>query len=411
MKLILVAFLFLIPAHAYKFLCNGITAEGEVESDSCPQKCTNETATRWLNKTIRYNIHTSILAEGVSASDWKSVVIESFDAWAQTPGGGLMATYVGEGVRSFGTDSQNQDIFFVTSETEWMDRVGAAADGILGVTLPPYYCPNSQVSYRVIDDADMILNGVPSSGFKWAKTCSKLSDNCQSMFATVAHESGHALGLGHPCTDCALLMSAQAAYLIEHPLFDDQEGLRALYPGTSSGLLGAACPCAAGLTCHTQGTNEYCSTTPCTNTCSNSSMVCTNNFCEFPNAASALHEECSQKPCDSGLACVGVDESSSYCFTDCTDSQTCQDALETCHQLKSNGQKINTYACMKMVKQGESCGQTIVCQTGLKCSSGVCEVSTGGSSGSSCSSVKTPTEIWLLLALLGILVHRSQKKC
>src|SRR3989338_6056021 len=104
-----------------------------------------------------------------------------------------------------------------------MDEVGAAPNGILGVTLPSYYCPNSSFSYRLIGDADMILNAVPSAGFSWASGCAQLSESCQSIRGTMSHEMGHFLGLGHPFALGQALMSAQAGFLIEYPLFDDQQ--------------------------------------------------------------------------------------------------------------------------------------------------------------------------------------------
>lgn len=431
----LAAFLFLTSAHAYKFLCNGITAEGVTESDGCHKSCTAEPS-RWPGPTVTYNIDISVLPAGVSASDWLDVVNGSFNAWAATPGTNLLVSNGGNGGRSFGTSFSDHDIFWVTSELEWMQQVGAGPEGILGVTLPQYACPTSTVLYRQIDDADMILNAVPSAGFTWAPGCAKLSADCQSARATVAHESGHFLGLGHPCASCQELMSAQAEYLIEYPLFDDQQGMAALYPDTSkAGSFGTICSnsarCKTGLTCHSQSGTQYCSSTCSASTGCGNNMVCgTSKYCEFPAGtqlgAVGLLEDCMQNPCDTNLICVGVSDTAAYCYADCTMGQTCLNS-ETCHQLKnSQYQLISSYACMVMVKQGDACGGTTVCQSGLKCISGTCTIDTtagnfdvtagSGGSGSgtaaqSCSSAKAPSEIWLLLLLMGILVHRPKKKC
>lgn len=442
------ALLFLAPAYSYRFLCNGITAEGQQETDSCTQPCLSA-PTHWpynVNNTVTYNVGTSVLPSGVSASSWLSVVQSCFTIWNQTPGALLMATYGSSGPRSFGTDSNNHDIYFVASEEEWSSKVGAAPNGVLGVTLPPYACPTSTVPYRRIDDADMILNAVPKAGFVWAPGCPQLSDDCQSARATVAHESGHFLGLGHPCASCQELMSAQAEFLIEYPLFDDQQGLAALYPagGSTVGAFGTDCSsasCKSDLTCHAQGTSKYCShgctlspeAAPCEN-----HMVCntTNGYCEFPSGtqlgAVSLYEDCTRNPCDIGLTCVGISDTAAYCFNDCTASQTCASS-ETCHQLSNSRHvKINSYACMQLVGQGQSCGiingVPIVCQSGqgLTCLSDTSKCvsssslgsgnlvvggGTGATDNSSCSSVRAPTETGLLWVLLGILVHRPKKKC
>jgi hypothetical protein len=428
-NLILLAFLALTPAYGYKFLCNGITAEGYQESDNCTQSCTSA-PTRWPNNMVRYNLDISVLPPGMSASSWTSLGQSCFDVWSKTPGAQLTTTYGGSGARSFGIDSNNHDVFWVTDENEWMENVGAAPDGILGVTLPPYMCPTTAVSYRRIDDADLIMNAVPSTGFNWEPGCANMSTDCQSARATLAHESGHFLGLGHPCASCQQLMSATAEYLVEYPLFDDQQGLAALYPAGSSsaGAFGTACssssPCQSGLVCHTQDSSQYCSSTCTTSSDCDNYMTCnsTNHLCEFPAGtqlgAVGLYGSCTANLCDTGLNCVWVSDTAAYCFSDCTNSRTCA-SNETCHQLSnSRGVKINSYACLQMVGQNQSCGiinsVPTVCYSGsgLTCSSDTSGLCLGSDNGkSSCSSVRTPTEIWLLLALFGLLVHRPKKKC
>ncbi|MEI6805992.1 MAG: hypothetical protein WCK49_05735 [Myxococcaceae bacterium] len=424
MKLVFLgALLFLTPAYSYKFLCNGITAEGVTESDQCTESCISASSHWPVNAPVLYNVDISVLPTGISASDWLKVVDSSFSNWANTPGAKLTISNGGYGVRSFGDTPNSHDIFWVTSEDEWMTKVGAAPNGILGVTLPPYACPTSTVNYRQIDDADMILNAVPSAGFIWEAGCPQLSDSCQSAKGTVAHESGHFLGLGHPCAACQELMSAQAEFLIEYPLFDDQQGLAALYPDSSAaGSFGTVCssaqPCLSNLTCHSQAEAQYCSKACAIPSDCGNNMVCNSGFCEFPAGvalgAAGLGAPCTQN-CDKGFICVAVDNSSSYCFAECTISQTCQTS-ETCHQLKnSKNVLISSYACMVMAAEGEACGGTTVCQTGLTCISSVCKTVSGGtgsgSSSSHCSSAKAPSELWLLLLLMGILVHRPKKKC
>ncbi|MEI6790336.1 MAG: hypothetical protein WCK42_04045 [Myxococcaceae bacterium] len=434
MKILLLGLLFLTPAYSYKFLCNGITAEGETESDTCGA-CTDATGPRWLNQKVSYNISTKQIPTGISVSDWVSLVKSSFASWTEVPGVLLTMTYGSEGARSFGEDEKSQDVSWVNGEAEWMDKVGAAPNGILGVTLPSYKCPQeAAANYRVIDDADMILNNVPSAGFTWSQSCSMLTEKCQSIRGTMTHEMGHFLGLGHPFASGQAIMSAQASFLIDYPLFDDQQGLVALYPAASAPVaMGGKCivdgDCLSGLTCHAQDQIKYCSSN--IGTCSNHMVLVNNGFCEYPSGALLgavkLHEDCSQSVCDTDLICVGVAASTEYCFAECTPNKTSCGPLETCHQLHdSKHQPINSYACMQEVKEGEKCGNIITCQTGLTCTVGVCVVTpkqnlteasfsspspSSNPENSSCSSVKTPGEIWLLLCLMGILIHRPKKKC
>ena len=369
MKLIFLgALLFLTPADAYKFLCNGITAEGVTESDSCGV-CSDSTGPRWPNASVAINVNTSVLPAGISGTDWKNLATDCFNTWARTPGVQLTTSYLGEGVRSFGTDSKNHDIFWVTSSSEWADQVGAAPNGILGVTLPPYVCPSKTVGYRTIGDADMILNAVPSAGFPWALSCPGLSDTCQSVRATLQHESGHFLGLGHPCVDCQAMMSATVAFLIEYPLFDDQAGLRALYSGSGAGSFATSCsstaPCQSGLSCHTQSLAQYCSHSCTLSADCENHMTCNNGMCEFPGGAAlgavSLYGDCTGNlSCDTGLICVHVSDTAGYCFNSCTGTGNgdgiCQ-ASETCHQLHNSKKvAIKSWACMRLVDQNASCG-------------------------------------------------------
>lgn len=422
MRLSLLFLLLVSSAHAYKFLCNGIDAQGQVESDSCGV-CNDQTGSRWSGGTVSFNVNTRVLPPGISGLDWKNLVTDCFNTWEATPNSNLSSKYIGEGVRSFGVDENNHDILWMTDSSEWMENVGAGPSGILGVTLPLYECPGNGVNYRAIHDADMILNGLAEAGFPWELGCLLLSDSCQSIRGTVQHESGHFLGLGHPCVSCESVMSAQAAYLVEDPLFDDQSGLRALYPGNSPGVFGADCSnaaCSAGLDCYTKNQNHYC-THDCKldSDCENQ-LTCNSGVCEFPSGQSlgavGLHEDCTSNPCEEGLKCVTVQDRQAYCYTDCTSSQSCQ-ISESCHQLKdSNKNLINSYACMVMLAENQVCGGTTVCQSGLTCLAGVCqkglvENPSVTPPNSHCASAGIPTELWVLLLLMSIAVHRVRRRC
>lgn len=343
---------------SYAFLCNGVTAECVLESDECGS-CEASVATRWPLQKVTYNVNTSVLPNGISATQWTSLVKNAFQAWASTPESNLTATYGSEGTRTFGTDNENHNIFWVNTESEWTEFIGAGYKGVLGVTLPPYLCPTSTVPYRAIEDGDMILNAVPgadptvpsvnpTSVFPWKETCSSITDNtCQSIKATIAHESGHFLGLGHPNVCGSQLMAAKAQYLVESPQADDQVGLRALYPGNATGSLGTECTdsstCLTGLTCHAQYCSQKCTqNSDCKN---NSSMSCISEFCEFPPPEEPV-----------------------------TTPTTTASNLDVTSNSQDNGSSTSSSA---------------------------------SASAKGCSSVKSPHEIWILLLLLGVWVYRS----
>ncbi len=437
-------------ALSYAFLCNGVDANGSRDSDSCTQSCISA-PTKWSNNATSYNIDTSVLFPGISASEWTSnIVIQSFSDWSSVPDVNLSLASSVSSVRSFGTNTASHDVFWVTSSTEWADKVGEPADtGILAVTLPIYNCPTSGKNFREIFDADMIVNGVASADYPWKPTCSSLSFSCQSVLATVAHESGHFLGLGHPDTESPNLMSAIAAYLVQYPQLDDMQGIRTLYPDGSAGAYTTICSdtqsCASGLSCHTQGSVRYCSKTCQTASDCQNHLLCSGGFCEFPNAQQlggvGLHQDCSANPCESGLLCVAVSSGKEYCFTDCTNNSSACLSPETCRQLRSSsGNTIAAKACIAIKQEGQSCAgatscdhnQNLTCSSNNICVSNNCVPQSGGSTGefdastqTGCStggsggSAKTGCSAggdasqwtWLLCLLPWITVPRRKKKC
>ncbi|MES2503796.1 MAG: matrixin family metalloprotease [Myxococcota bacterium] len=440
-QVVLLLFLLSGYANGYAFLCNGVDAEGQSEQDTCGV-CDDTTATKWRNSYLQYWVSTTELPASLNASSWISLVNSCFASWNTVSGVHLTTNYSSDVVspRSFGDDSEHHDVFWVNNDDEWMEYVGAAPDGILGVTLPPYACQTSSAKFRVIQDADLILNGTPTAGFKWQPECSRLSNSCQSIRSTLTHELGHFLGLGHPCVDSSsAIMCATAAYLVQYPLFDDQQGIRALYADGSSGAYATRCSsntdCSASLQCHTQNGSKYCSHACTEDADCDNHLMCTSGFCEFPAGsalgAADLHEECSESPCDQGLICVGVNVASEpayYCFEDCSESSACSKDRDTCRTLKNSKEEaIASKACIQVATAtDERCGVIdnvpVVCPTGYSCSAEKCQQSTtgeslaatGGSSGgssSSCASAGPPGALGMLLVALGILVPRRRKKC
>ncbi len=442
--MIRIVLLGLIAANAfsYAFLCNGVDANGNRDSDNCSQSCSTY-PTKWLNNTTDYRVDTSILFSGISASEWtNSVVLQALSDWSSVPDAGLTLTQGGSSLRSFGTNTASHDIFWVKSSAEWADKVGEPADtGILAVTLPVYMCPANGKNFRQIIDADMIINGVDSANYPWKATCSSLSFSCQSILATVAHEAGHFLGLGHPDTESPNLMSAIASYLVEHPQLDDMQGIRTLYPDGSPGAYTTVCSgtqiCASGLTCHQQGSVSYCSKACSTTSDCQNHLVCgSSGFCEFRNSqqlgAVGLYENCSNAPCASGLLCVGVSSGNEYCFSNCANDASGCSSSETCRQLRNSaGDTIAAKACIDIQQEGESCAGATSCDRtqNLTCSSESICVSQGssgdlgaggsGNAGGSTSGTKSGCSTggdasqwaWLVCLLPWITVPRRRKKC
>ncbi|MBL4818761.1 MAG: matrixin family metalloprotease [Deltaproteobacteria bacterium] len=424
MKVIMVLLILMaIPSEAYRFLCNSINADGVAETDSCGI-CDDTTATRWDNQSVSYAVGTSQLPSGITVEDWVSLVNNSFASWAGAAGVNLITNNTGEAARSFGTDSVNHDIFWVDNSAEWLELVGVAPNGVLGVTLPPYLCPSGSTEFREIVDADLIMNGTPEGDFAWKLDCNSLLPNCQSMKATVTHELGHFLGLGHDCVGCSDLMAAVASFLVTDPQQDDLVGIRALYPNSSEGAFTAACStnsvCDSNI-CHSNG---YC-TLSCTQDADcGTTLRCSSSTsqCEFAATATVgLKGECSsQLSCEEGLQCIGITSSgSSHCFNACTQGSGTCSGNETCRQLKNNaGEKIDSFACIEIKQFGETCGAHIACDSDkqLKCTNAVCAngvaktaapVGSGG-----CSQVGIP-QLFVFLGFLGLLIRvpRRRKKC
>ncbi len=372
MKIVFFALIFFLTstAQAYKFICNSIDANGNVESDECGVVCDDATAPRWVPADIEILIDLAVLPPGVDTGTWQALALSSLDPWNNVSGAKIRIRYGGVTVkRSFGSESKYHEIFWVNDANEWRTKVGSGDMGTLAVTLSPYTCPTSLRSYREIYDGDIMLNG--SEDFSWKASCQ--GRGCQSIRSTLTHELGHMAGLGHPCTLCSTsIMTAKAGSNIEYPMFDDQQGLRALYPGTSSGTLGSICDqndaCQSGYKCITQEGAHYCSR-PCSsgNTCP-AGYACEQNMCQFAigrlSGAVGIGESCKTKYCDDNLVCAGSgDKDHLYCYAGCSKSGGCENG-KTCVSLE--GEK-DQGVCIQVGKLGESCHWKDPCEDQLIC--------------------------------------------
>ncbi len=369
----MLCFLFPHPSEAYRFTCNGVDADGNWENDECGV-CNDQSGPRWgTPSNVPVQIDPNIRPPTLSQADWMNVAKASMNSWNTVSGASLRLNYIGDAsTREFGSNDANHEIFWVTDANEWKRKVGGGGNGVLGVTVAPYNCPTSSKPSREIYDADLILNG--TGQFKWAPTCAEWGD-CVSIQSTLTHELGHFVGLGHPCPSCDWsIMSAQAGFNVQYPEFDDMQGLRVLYPAsTSSAQMGMACnvsgECQSGLACvaqtSTQGVSHFCAQA-CTGGCS-AGYVCdrSDGYCKFPigtlGGAAGKGDNCAERPCGDDLLCVGTGGSAYSCFASCANDSACGTG-ESCAPLQDGGG-----ACMHLAKLSEKCDDVTPCASHLLC--------------------------------------------
>jgi hypothetical protein len=197
----------------YRYFCNSMSAEGSVEEDGCDAPCDDENATRWGATTIGVKVDDDTVPSGISTADWATVSEDALATWSSVSGASLTFQTVGDADnRTFGEDDDSHEIFWITSQTEFMEKVGQGINSVLGVTSSRYFFCEP----RIIEDADLVMNGVPAADISWVPTlddCGEF-DWCESVYSTMLHELGHFLGLGHPCStsDCIdwSIMAAQS---------------------------------------------------------------------------------------------------------------------------------------------------------------------------------------------------------
>lgn len=364
-----------LPALGYKFICNSIDAQGNVTQDQCGI-CDDASGPRWIPGTVRVKADSSVLPKGLDKAAWKRSVQKSIESWNEVPGAHLKLELDESWFRSsrgFGEVASKHEVFWITDKDEWRRKVGAGEHGALGVTTSPYFCPRSTAA-REIYDADLVMNGV--GDFHWRETCDG-STACNSVVSTLTHELGHFVGLGHPCKVCSWsIMSAKAAFHVKKPVFDDQEALRALYPGSKSGALGMSCgegggECDEGLICVEQEGAKYCAphcgrggACPEMFRCVESDSE-GGSICKFATGRLAevakLHEYCAARPCADGLMCVGSGSPHFYCYEPCVSGGICSDG-EACVPLQ-NGEGV----CMELRGLDEACDHKTLCAEKLIC--------------------------------------------
>lgn len=367
-----IAFLLvLLPCsvYSYRFICNGMLANGEERADECGV-CNDEHAARWESPSLEVVVDHNKLPKGISKSLWQQIVANSFQAWEQVSGSNLRFTERAAPSRhEFGANEDVHEIFWITDRQEWRRLIGSGEFGTLGATLPRYLC-NEEEKSRTIIDADLALNGL--SHINWQMDCH--SEDCISPQTTLVHELGHFFGLDHPCLMCSSsIMSARAGFDLTHPVFDDMQGLRALYPDNSSGGFGY--PCGSDHDCHDNGVclntgeQRYCSKKCTSNNDCELGTICQGydgkNFCAFVDDFAAggkgEGESCLNKPCSEPMVCAGASDYNYFCFMPCAGSGDCG-ANQTCVRL-DDGLSL----CVVVKELAESCGHKELCDDGLFC--------------------------------------------
>jgi hypothetical protein len=234
-------------ARAFAFLCNGFSADGSRDGDGCGA-CSASSAARWDELQVDFRFDDGVRPSGGAAgnetlAEWQQHQTQTIANWNAVQGQSLLIRDAGAArLRVFGEVNGENSIFWITDRNEYFQQVGGGADSTLGVTLAPYNCGSPRRDG--ILDADLVMNGTGS--FNWDAT---------SVVSTMTHEMGHAIGLGHPCVDCSVSAERVGGVLVgpavmsatgggpgesDVPLFDDEEAVRALYPGAPGGL-GTAC--------------------------------------------------------------------------------------------------------------------------------------------------------------------------
>lgn len=351
---------------AYRFVCNGILADGTVRNDECGV-CDNKRAARWSSSEVHISVANHPLPENISVKDWQEIVENSFKAWNDVSGSSLKLINDGDvGNKEFGSNKEQHEVFWITDKEKWRYLIGGGEFGTLGATLPNYICKDSG---RVIEDADLVLNGI--GHINWQKNCN--SDDCIAVQTTLVHELGHFFGLDHPCLMCDnSVMTARAGFDHIYPMLDDMEGIRALYPDSNGGGLGFPCSsnkdCYEELNCVNDGEAKYCSNLCDKDSdCENGSQCLSNeygNICAFnliDNSLATVGENCYENNCQEPLICAGASSPNYYCYLPCGSEVDCEEE-QKCISL--NG---GVSLCVTISDEGERCSHKELCRDDLYC--------------------------------------------
>jgi hypothetical protein len=262
------------------------------------------------------------------------------------------------------------------SSIGWLESGWPYDSNAIGVTTPQFF--------RSIGEADMQMNGV---NFTWTTESGRGSR--VNAYSIVAHEGGHYYGLGHSSDGSAIMYFAYGGGIGTIGT-DDQNGICALYPGSSSDCTTTGCPsgyeCTGGMCTRVMGDGDTCS--PC-----DSSSACSMGIClGYPDGNGYCGRTCASDADCGGDRCVRIDGAANQCIrvrgaspscasgpagcatdSDCSPTQRCNPATGACIDRGGGGDL------------GAACGGAADCSSGV-CFSGTCSQSCNWLDPASCPS-------------------------